>query len=130
MTAERDHLAALAAYRVLNPEGPPFSTLSSWAQGMWRSAFLAARETSPTVIQLSTALELNEITFDYARSLLGGTPPDRVTIAASAILGRTVRELCEKLGCKAIEVPPEALKTRFTWILITPDGTVWSAPSD
>lgn len=127
---DRLHDAALAAYRVINPEGPPFSGLSPDIQDRWKRGYGEARAIAPTIVNPVLQVSLNEATFDYARSLLGGVRPEATTIFASSTYGREMRELGAKTGCRYCELPSAALTTRWTWILFSADGMFWSAPTD
>lgn len=126
----REDEAALAAYRVVNPEGPAYSTLSDDDRAKWREAFGVARRIEPVVVVCSPPMELTESSFAYARNQLGGTPAHMATIYASPIHGEILRRLRDKYGCQFVELPQSALVTRWTWLLGTGDGWFWSAPSD
>src|SRR5580692_9994415 len=102
----REDDATLAAYRVLNPEGPAFSTLSDYERGKWREAYGAARAVTPVILKPTVGIELTEASFNLARTMLGGTPSGKVTICASSVYGRVLIELRDKYGCSVIEIPP------------------------
>jgi hypothetical protein len=122
--------AALAAYRLINPDGPAFSTLTVSERNRWRDAYGVARAISPTIILTKTMIELSESSFDYAVCLLGIPPFEQLTISAGSYYRGIAQRLCALRGCRWIELPEDALKTRYTWIIRSPDGAVWSAPSD
>ncbi len=127
---DRVYEAALQAYQIINPDGPAFSTLSDYDQNRWRQAYGVARMVEPTVIEMSCPMYLTETSFDYARSLVGGTPAKATLVIASVGQGKMLRDLAKSVKCKTMEVPYQALKTPYTWILVSPDGLVWSAPTD
>ena len=127
---DREFEAGLAAYRVIFPDGPAFSTLAGAEQMRWRNAAEAGRAANRLVVKLSPGASLCESSFNFARTLMGGTPADKVTIVGSSVYGAELLMLMEKYGCAVIEVPPDAFVTRWTWVAVSGDGIVWSNPVD
>lgn len=123
----REDDATLAAYRVLHPDGPAFSTLDFGERNTWRRAFGEARKIEPIIIKTESQLEFTETSLDYALKLLGY--PQHVMIFCSDYYGREVEVLCAKHGFSYCELPGVALATRFAWVVKSSDGMVWSAPS-
>ena len=124
------HHAALAAYRAINPDGPAFSALTQQERNRWRDAYGVARAIEPTVLTVATQLELNETSFEFVKGLLGHPPPESLTIHAGQYCRFAAHKLVRDLGCGFVELPGEALKTKYTWIVRSLDGAVWSAPTD
>ena len=124
----REDDATLAAYRVMYPDGPAFSSLSDDDRTKWRRAFGEARRIEPTVLKTEIPLELTESSLEYALRLLGH--PSTATIFCSDYYGRRAEELCGKFGFAYCELPWQTLTTRYAWVVKSPDGMVWSAPVD
>jgi len=132
MTIQPDD-GARAAYRIINPDGPEFTELSSDVRRLWRKAYAASREFSPFTIELDpnkTSIALCEDTFNHARTLMGSIAANRVFLYASSAYGKELRFLAEKYRCQWEELPPEALATKWTWIAVSEDGIVWARPTD
>lgn len=125
----REDDATLAAYRIIHPDGPAFSTLTFRERVTWRAAFGEARRIEPVVIKTDIPMELTETSFAYAMKLLGN--PDQAVIYCSDYYGYRLKEICAaNLGVSCCELPGHVFITRFAWIVKSPDGMVWSAPSD
>jgi hypothetical protein len=125
----REHEAALAAYQIIHPEGPAFSTLDVGAQLRWREAYGVARQVNPVIRKMSPAMDLNESAFNYARTMTGGTPANKVKVFASSAYARVLVELHDKYGCDVFELPVECYARPWTWVIASGDGMVWSDPT-
>lgn len=126
----REDDVTLAAYQIIHPEGPAFSTLDVEERLRWREAYGVARQVNPVIRKLSPAMDLAETTFNYARTLTGGTPANKVKIFASSVYGEILIALHEKYGCDVFELPVECFVRRYTWVIASGDGFVWSDPID
>lgn len=124
------HRAALGAYRQINPDGPAFSTIPQSEQNRWRDAYGVARQITPIVVQIPVAADLTETSFDLALSILGHPPPELTVIYGGPWRRFEAHRIAASRGCRFIELPEGALKTRFAWVLRTSDGAVFSTPTD
>lgn len=126
----REHEAALAAYQIIHPDGPAFSTLDVGEVLRWREAYGVARQVNPVIQKMVPAWELTEAAFNQARTMTGGTPANKVKIFASSVYARVLVELHDKYGCAVFELPVECYARPWTWVIASGDGMVWSDPSD